>query len=90
MSRPRIELAGPVTTVELAEPQKLNPLGLEVLEVFEEVVLKLRTDPDVRVLRAQGPGPFLLGRRRPTAMAATPRAVATAAVETGPLAAPAR
>lgn len=56
MTQPTVDWAGPICTVELAEPEKRNPLGADVLEALEEVVAGLRSNASVRVLVLRGRG----------------------------------
>lgn len=56
MTAPEVTLNGPICTIELAEPAKLNPLSPDVLDGLEAVVMKLRSAADIRILVLRGQG----------------------------------
>jgi enoyl-CoA hydratase/carnithine racemase len=50
-------LDGPVATITLNRPEKLNALTLPMLSALDEALLAIDADPDVRVLVIKGSGP---------------------------------
>jgi enoyl-CoA hydratase/carnithine racemase len=52
-----VSLDGPVATITLNRPEKLNALTLPMLSALDEALLAIDADPDVRVLVIKGSGP---------------------------------
>ena len=52
-----ISIEGPVATVTLNRPEKLNALTLPMLSSLDEALLAIDADPDVRVVVIKGSGP---------------------------------
>jgi enoyl-CoA hydratase/carnithine racemase len=50
-------LDGPVATITLNRPEKLNALTLPMLSALDEALLAIDADPDVRVMVIKGSGP---------------------------------
>ena len=52
-----VSLDGPVATITLNRPEKLNALTLPMLSALDEALLAIDADPDVRVVVIKGSGP---------------------------------
>ncbi len=60
-----VSVDGPVATITLNRPEKLNALTLPMLSALDEALLAIDADPDVRVVVIKGAGAEgLLGGRR--------------------------
>ena len=54
--RSLVSLDGPVATITLNRPEKLNALTLPMLSALDEALLAIDADPDVRVVVIKGSG----------------------------------
>ena len=52
-----VSLDGPVATITLNRPEKLNALTLPMLAALEEALLTIDADPEIRVVVIKGSGP---------------------------------
>ena len=52
-----VSIEGPVATITLNRPEKLNALTLPMLAALDEALLAIDADPDVRVVVIKGSGP---------------------------------
>ena len=52
-----VSIEGPVATITLNRPEKLNALTLPMLSALDEALLAIDADPDVRVVVIKGSGP---------------------------------
>lgn len=53
----KLSLDGPIATLELNRPEKLNALNREMLDALIAALDRIETDPDLRVLVLTGAGP---------------------------------
>ena len=52
-----VSIDGPIATITLNRPEKLNALTLPMLSALDEALLAIDADPDVRVVVITGSGP---------------------------------